>query len=221
MLYNKKIQRIFIVVDVELIEAKEAYEKSKETFENTLIRQEKIEREKTSKQLACWLRHHPEYIGIELDNEGWTGLNILIKNANEQGFPFDLGLIEATVRSSDKQRFTIKDGKIRANQGHSVDVVNIKFTKAVPPDVLYHGTAFKIINKIFKEGLDKMKRHHVHLSETFDVAWKVGQRHGKPVVIQIDAKRMVKDSIDFYKSDNNIWLVDNVHTRYFIERILV
>jgi len=172
----------------------------------------------TSKQLSYWLRHHPEDVGIELDKEGWTDLDILIQKANEQGFNFTLELIEETVRSSDKQRFAIKDGKIRANQGHSVDV-DIKFTKAIPPDVLYHGTASKVMDKILKEGLDKMKRHHVHLSDNPETAMKVGMRHGKPVVIKIDAKQMVKDGIEFYKSENNVWLTESVHTRYFDWRV--
>lgn len=206
--------------DAELIKAKEAYEKSKETFENTLIKQEKLEREKTSKRLSYWLRHHPEMIGIKLDKEGWTDLGILIQNANEHGFPFTLELIAETARTSDKQRFAILDGKIRANQGHSVDI-GIQFTKAMPPDILYHGTALKVLDKIFKEGLNKMKRHHVHLSDNKETARKVGQRHGKAVVIQIDAEQMVKDGIEFYKSENNVWLVDSVHRRYLLERMYI
>ena len=185
-----------------------------------LLRRKLMDNITTSKRLSYWLRHHPEMIGIELDSEGWTDLGILIQKANEHGFPFTLELITETARTSDKQRFAIKDGKIRANQGHSVDV-DIQFTKAMPPDILYHGTALKVIDKILKEGLDKMKRHHVHLSDNKETARKVGQRHGKAVVLQVDANEMVKDGIEFYKSENNVWLVDSVHRRYLLEKMFI
>jgi putative RNA 2'-phosphotransferase len=168
-----------------------------------------------SKRLSYWLRHHPEDIGIVLEKNGWTPLDILIQKAVDKGFLISQELIEKTVESSDKQRFSICDGKIRANQGHSVDI-EIHFFKQTPPDILFHGTAFKVKNNIFKEGLLKMKRHHVHLSDEYGTAVKVGKRHGKPLVLEIDAKRMAKDGIDFFKSVNGVWLVESVHPRYIL-----
>ncbi|WP_259391463.1 RNA 2'-phosphotransferase [Paenibacillus sp. 1011MAR3C5] len=46
--------------------------------------------------------------------------------------------IELVVRQSDKQRFEIINGRIRARYGHSHDRVN--YSPAEPPAILYHGT---------------------------------------------------------------------------------
>jgi putative RNA 2'-phosphotransferase len=59
-----------------------------------------------------------------------------------------------------------------------------------------------------------MSRHHVHLSTTVATARTVGARHGKPVVLQVDAAGMHRDGIPFYCSDNGVWLVDEVPARY-------
>jgi len=138
----------------------------------------------------------------------------LIKNAIEKGIYLDEAIIEEVVKTSDKQRFSLKDGKIRANQGHSTSEVEIQFTKREPPDILWHGTATKNLDKIKRDGLLKMKRHHVHLSDNYDAALKVGKRHGKPLVFAVDAKRMVKDGIDFFISTNGVWLVESIHFKY-------
>ena len=120
--------------------------------------------EKVGKALAYWLRHKPEDIGITLDEEGWTDLSIL---ASKSGFGIDA--IKEAVRTCPKQRYTIKDGCIRANQGHSVDL-RLTFAEIQPPSKLYHGTVDKFLEAIRQQGLKPMSRHHVHLSADMTTA---------------------------------------------------
>lgn len=63
---------------------------------------------------------------------------------------------------------------------------------------------------IQKEGLKKMSRQHVHLSDNLETALSVGKRHGKPVIFKVAAKEMHKQGFSFYLSENGVWLVDNV-----------
>lgn len=161
------------------------------------------------------LRHHPESVGITLDEHGWTDTDILTEKVAEKFKGFSFADLERIVRENNKQRYSFNEDKtrIRANQGHSVSV-NMEFTPVTPPDVLYHGTGEKSVDSILANGIQKMSRQYVHLSADCDTAVNVGKRHGKPVVLQIAANEMSRDGYKFYLSENKVWLTDFVPTKY-------
>ena len=167
-----------------------------------------------SKLLSLVLRHKPEEIGIIVDNQGWTNVNELLKKV--KGLTREE--LNKVVEENNKQRFSFsKDGtKIRANQGHSLQV-DLELDPVIPPDILYHGTAEKYISAIKKVGLQKRNRLYVHLSDNIETAKSVGSRHGKPLVISIRSLRMYNDEIVFYRSENGVWLTDHVDPKYFIK----
>lgn len=125
--------------------------------------------EKISKYLSFLLRHSPESIGLSLDESGWGSIDYII--ANSVNPLLTRALIEIVVETNDKQRFSISPCGmfIRANQGHSIEI-DLKLRAIIPPDELLHGTADRFIESIMESGLTKQKRHHVHLSESIDVA---------------------------------------------------
>jgi len=173
------------------------------------------ENTRISKMLSLVLRHQPEKIGIHLDEQGWTDVEELINKLNENGLQIDLETLRHVVDTNQKKRFAFNDtsDKIRANQGHSVEV-ELGYTPQTPPDVLYHGTTGKYVEGIMTAGLQKMQRHHVHLSADTDTAAKVGQRHGKPVILTINAREMHNNGHEFFISDNGVWLTDFVAPEY-------
>ena len=170
----------------------------------------------TSKFLSYVLRHRPEEIGIELDSEGWTGIDALIAAAARNDRRLDRALIEEVVARNDKQRFAISnDGlRIRASQGHSTATVQISHQAITPPPMLYHGTASRFVAAILREGLRAGARHHVHLSAEYTTAVTVGTRHGVPVVLGVDAAAMDAAGFTFFLADNGVWLTDAVPPRY-------
>lgn len=172
---------------------------------------------KLSKFLSLVLRHKPETIGISLTEHGWVGTQTLIKKMNEYGVQIDFETLSIIVATNNKKRFGFNEdeSKIRANQGHSLDI-DLGYVQKTPPDILYHGTAQKNIDSIFKIGLEKRNRHLVHLSKDIETAYKVGQRHGKPVILKILAKQMYEDNFKFFESENKVWLTDNVPPRYIV-----
>ena len=139
-----------------------------------------------SRFLSMVLRHEPGRIGILLDENGWTDVATLIKKSNEAGVPFDFEILKHVVATNNKKRFSFDEtySRIRASQGHSVDV-DLKLSSKIPPEVLYHGTGEKSAGAILSQGLKKMDRHHVHLSADKETALKVGQRHGRPVIFEV------------------------------------
>ncbi|MBS1795478.1 MAG: RNA 2'-phosphotransferase [Acidobacteria bacterium] len=168
-------------------------------------------RTKISKFLSLVLRHKPEEIGLTLEENGWVAVDKLIKACAGYGKKFTLAELREVVETNDKKRFAFDASgrKIRASQGHSVDV-EIEFEERDPPPELFHGTAEKYVGEIFAEGLKKMSRHHVHLSADTATAQKVGVRHGKPVIFRIDTARMLAAGHKFYVSANGVWLTDAV-----------
>ncbi|HYG50873.1 MAG TPA: RNA 2'-phosphotransferase [Flavobacteriales bacterium] len=168
-----------------------------------------------SKFLSLVLRHKPETIGIHLDQNGWTNVDELISKANNYGIKFDRETLNHIVETNSKKRFAFNEtlDKIRASQGHSVEI-ELGYTNQKPPEILYHGTGEKLVQSILETGLEKRSRQHVHLSSTIETALKVGQRHGKPFVFKVLAEQMYTDNFQFFISDNGVWLTDNVPTKY-------
>lgn len=174
--------------------------------------------DKISKFLSFVLRHKPEAIGLMLDKEGWAGIDLLIKLAatNPQGMEFDRATLVEVVVTNGKKRFEISSDnkRIRAVQGHSTEEVDRTFVEKEPPGILYHGTARSTLDPILDSGLLPMSRQYVHLSEDYETAVQVGQRHGKPVVLEIYARVMHKAGVKFYQAENGVWLTGPISLDY-------
>ncbi len=166
---------------------------------------------RTSKFLSLILRHDPARVGLNLDGAGWVGVTDLLEAVNRHGVSLTLPQLKHIAATNDKRRFEFsEDGqRIRASQGHSVEV-DLQYEPQVPPELLYHGTPERFLESIRATGLNKGKRHHVHLSPDPQTATKVGQRRGYPVVLTIRAGDMHRQGHVFYRSANGVWLVDSV-----------
>lgn len=173
---------------------------------------------KTSKFLSYVLRHKPEEIGLSLDPEGWARVDDLTACAARHGKILDRDLIEKVVVNNDKRRFSLdrESVHIRANQGHSIPV-DLGLQPIPPPETLFHGTAAHFLESIRKSGLHPRNRQHVHLSPDRHTAVKVGRRHGKPVVLTIDAQAMYQAGHRFFLSENGVWLTERVPAEFLKE----
>jgi putative RNA 2'-phosphotransferase len=171
-----------------------------------------------SKFLSLVLRHQPERIGVQLDENGWIEVDTLLSAMAAHGKEVSREELDRLVLENDKQRFAFsEDGsRIRANQGHSVEV-DLALQAQEPPESLFHGTVEKFLPAIFQEGLQKRERHHVHLSPSLETAIKVGRRRGKPIVLEIASGPMHRDGHAFFVSGNGVWLVDQVPPQYLTQ----
>ncbi|MET9358024.1 RNA 2'-phosphotransferase [Streptomyces sp. NPDC006617] len=168
---------------------------------------------KVSKYLSKHLRHQPERIGLTLDEGGWVEIDTLVAAAAAHGFPFTRQELDHVVATNDKRRFAVEGTRIRASQGHSVDV-DLRLPVTTPPPYLYHGTVARHLEAIRAEGLRPMNRHDVHLSPDRETATRVGARRGRPVVLPVDAAAMHRDGRIFHVSANGVWLTQHVPSRY-------
>ena len=150
--------------------------------------------ERKSRRLSYILRHHPESIGIKLDEHAYGDVQKILEALN-----ITIEDLDTIVREDEKQRYSYNEDHtgIRANQGHSIPV-NVDLKEVAPPDILYHGTATRFVSSILEK----------------ETAMTVGSRHGKPYVFTIDTKQMYEDGYKFYLSENNIYLTEIIPTKY-------
>ena len=173
---------------------------------------------KLSRFVSLILRHKPDTIGITLDEHGWASVSELLSGINACGNEIDMKTLEEIVAEDDKQRYSFNEDKtkIRANQGHSVNV-DVELKKAEPPEILFHGTGEKYVSSIKSEGLKPKSRLYVHLSSDRETAVKVGSRHGKPVVFEVNSGEMSRRGFEFFISENGVWLTKFVPAEYLRE----
>ena len=167
-----------------------------------------------SKYISLLLRHHPEKAGLTLDEHGWAEVEALLAGVSRR-YPLDMATLEHIVAADEKQRYAFNPDhtRIRANQGHSIPV-DVEPEERTPPELLWHGTGEGSTASIRREGLRPMGRLFVHLSADADTAWKVGRRHGRPVVLTVSAGAMHRDGFVFYRAANGVWLTGAVPPQY-------
>lgn len=171
---------------------------------------------KYSKLMSKVLRHDPALLNLDMDTNGWVSIDQLMEHMKSiKHMEITRTQLFHVVANNDKKRFVVDETKtkIRANQGHSINV-DLQMQSHTPPDVLYHGTATRFIDSIKQDGIKSMSRNHVHLSTDPQAAIKVGSRHGKGVALLVRASDMHADGIKFYKSENGVWLTEFVHRDY-------
>lgn len=173
------------------------------------------QKKKISKFLSLILRHQPEIINLTLDKNGWANVDELKEKCSKNNMDFTLEELDEVVETNDKKRFIFNEDKtkIRANQGHSIDI-DLALKPQQPPEFLYHGTAQNNVDSILEKGIEKRSRQHVHLSLDKETATKVGMRHGKPVILTIRTGKMYEDGVLFYLSENKVWLTDFIEAKY-------
>ena len=153
-----------------------------------------------SKNMCYILRHNPD--GYNIDEFGFINIDEFINKLN-----MSKEILLDIVNTDNKNRYEIIDNKIRCRQGHSIDVI-LNLEEKTPPELLLHGTTDSNMKKIFEsKQIKKMNRHHVHLSDKFETAKQVAQRHhDNPVVLVINTLLIPNK---FYLSSNGVWLTDN------------
>lgn len=169
-----------------------------------------------SKEVSYALRHAPWEYELELDDNGWVGIDQLLSalKLNPKWTDVKMADLALMISESEKKRHEIVDGRIRAFYGHSVPNKILK-TQAIPPAILYHGTARKVKDTILREGLKPNQRQYVHLSQDVETAMQVGKRRDSdPIIFEIDAKLAHENGVKFYLGNEKVWLADVIPPQY-------
>lgn len=172
-----------------------------------------------SKTISRALRHDPRSFGLVLAVGGWVWVSDWLAGLQTQAVWQGLteGDIVELVSRPGKQRFELKDGRIRALYGHSVKI-DLQKESQIPPRLLYHGTTLEAADLIRRQGLKPMGRQHIHLSEDIETAIMVGKRKTpRPVILTIYAAQAHRQGISFYHGNDSTWLADDIPPQFISE----
>ena len=172
-----------------------------------------------SKLVSHALRHEPWLYELEVDDEGWVPVDSVLAALKEQREEWS-ALSEADlvymIEASTKRRHEIDDGRIRALYGHSIPG-KLKKAPAVPPELLFHGTAPDVVSLIRSSGLVPMGRQYVHLSVDESTAFEVGRcKAQKPTILRIAAVKAHDRGTQFYEGNERVWLADLVPSEFLL-----
>lgn len=170
-------------------------------------------RVKISKFLSGLLRHFAPHFDLKIDSQGWADINEVARIVKEK---CGVGIkeIESIAELDTKGRFQIRDGKIRARYGHSIDISTDWTENREVPSLLYHATDPHNLKAILEKGLLPMGRREVHMCVNPREALEVGRRHSTtPVLLEVDVPKMVQDGYKI-KKKGNVYTSDEVPPSY-------
>jgi putative RNA 2'-phosphotransferase len=156
--------------------------------------------ERISRFLTFLLRHRPKEYPLVFDKRGFVDWGDLVEMVQERFYDVTEAQIRAVVTDSEKQRFELIDGKVRATYGHSFPV-DLAGTATTPPARLYYGAARDLAHSMLRDGLKPRDRQYVHLSLTAEEAESVARRQDPaPALLIVDAQAAHNDGVVFYQS---------------------
>lgn len=180
---------------------------------------EKERVEKLGRFVSGVLRHFPDRFGLNMDENGWVDFESLVRVVRRKFKWANRWLVKALVYSDSKGRYELKDGKIRARYGHSVNV-ELKDYPIAEEDVLYYGTSEEEAQRLLELGIKPVNQTYVHLSTTIEKSVEVARlRTDEPIILEIDAKRAREDGIRIVKANDFIALAKEIPPEY-IRRVI-
>ncbi|XP_074662144.1 tRNA 2'-phosphotransferase 1-like isoform X2 [Tubulanus polymorphus] len=170
-----------------------------------------------SKDLSRILRHRAHDLGINIADDGYVYVDELLNLPHMKRTSFTEADIKHVVSSNDKQRFTLSTDesngklKIKANQGHSIQVKELALKKLMSPTDIpecIHGTYFKNWPSIKQQGLHRCNRTHIHFAAGLPGDDEVisGMRKSCQLIIYIDVEKAMSDGMEFHESSNKVIL---------------
>jgi len=169
--------------------------------------------ERVSRFLSFLLRHNPKQYSLQFDRQGFVPLSQLLALVQERFEGVTAAEVQNVITESDKKRFELIDGKVRATYGHSVPV-ELGLEPVVPPAELYYGTARDLAHNMLRAGLGPRDRQHVYLTESWAEALAVGRRKDPlPAVLVVSSLLAHGDGIRFYRS-GKLYLTDQIPARF-------
>jgi putative RNA 2'-phosphotransferase len=175
----------------------------------------KDQRYEVARYVASALRSPEARELLGADRYGSVGLEVLLGFLCRRYSFLTAGHLFEIAEKDAQRRFDLSEGRIRARTGHRFDV-DLPMSPEQPPEILYHGTSEDASRRILAEGVRKIGKSHVHLSDTIERARRVGERKQKPpVIMKVRALEAHRKGIRFWRSgqrstDGEIFLSDEI-----------
>ncbi|MDB4930461.1 MAG: hypothetical protein JWM10_2945 [Myxococcaceae bacterium] len=175
---------------------------------------------RASHSLSALLRHGAGAAGLAMDAAGWAPIDDVLRAAR-----LSRELLDAAVADNGKARFELRDGRIRACQGHSLagmpvtlDALEASWEEDPRAETIWHGTGPEAAESIAREGLLPGQRTHVHLADATDS--KVGKRAGVAVLLGVDPTALRAAGLRVYRSPNGVLLARRVPAACIVDVVV-
>lgn len=170
-----------------------------------------FELEKLGRTLAGILRHGR--FELDMDDQGFVRIKdivFVVKENNNRMHWLRPHHITALVETDPKGRYQISGDSVRATYGHTIPL-DLKLSTENIPDELYYPTTPEEADIILEAGLMPSDRAMVHLSLTYDDAFRAGAvRVEDPVIFAIDTNRCFEEGYDIGKAAKTVFLCKQV-----------
>jgi putative RNA 2'-phosphotransferase len=159
------------------------------------------------------LRHFPDRYGLAVEPHGWIELGA-ISRAIAQRHPVYRWLrpqhLVAIAETDGKGRYEVRDDRIRATYGHTLEV-DLDLPTDNIPDHLYYPVTTDEAAIVLEVGLRPSDRKRVHLSKTAADAVAAGKvRTPEPIVLEVDARRARDEGIVIMRAGKTVYLADRI-----------
>lgn len=174
---------------------------------------DEVKTERMGRFISGALRHFPDDLGLAISPKGWVDLNLLAAVMQERYRWATKKRLIALVESDEKGRYEIRNDRIRARYGHSIDV-NLDYPDNTHP-VLYYGASPEEADIMLEQGIKPVRQRYVHLSPSREKAWEVASIHTEnPIIMEIDAYAAQRDGIIMMQATNEIVLSEEIPPQY-------
>ncbi len=163
------------------------------------------------------LRHFPDRYQLTMEPQGWVSLPAIVR-AISQRHPAYHWLrtqhLVAIAETDAKGRYEVREDKIRATYGHTLEIELDLPTENIPPQLFYPVTPDEA-SIVLEVGLRPSDRRKVHLSKTAEDARAAGSvRTPEPIILEVDAERARGAGIVIQQAGKTVYLVDQVPAEY-------
>lgn len=163
------------------------------------------------------LRHFPDKYGLTLSPQGWVELPKLVQaiSSHHRGYHWlRVHHLVAIAESDPKGRYEVRDDRVRATYGHTLEVALDLPTDNIP-DELYYPVTSEEAAIVLEVGLKPSDRRKVHLSKTAGDAHAAGAvRTPEPVILAVDTKKARAQGIVIMQAGKTVYLVDQVPAEF-------
>lgn len=171
-----------------------------------------------SKFLSLLLRHKPNILNLEMNEQGFVEFEELSKKISQKSRWewVKPKILKQVVKNDPKDRFELQKkpsgegARIRATYGHSDHLpisIGYPLMDSKNKRFLYHGTKSRFLPSILKDGLRSKSRKYVHLAADKKTARKVaGRREGKSLILRILAKELMNSGKEIFKATDTLFL---------------
>ena len=122
------------------------------------------------------LRHFPDRYGLEMESHGWVSLPAIVRAVSQKHPAYHwlrVMHLVAIAETDAKGRYEVRDERIRAMYGHTVDVELDLPTENIPDRLFFPVTPDEAAI-VLEVGLKPSDRKRVHLSKTAEDARAAG-----------------------------------------------